>query len=346
MNFSYYINVTQYGTYYFNSSFSKNSSCQFLETYSIKGIIENVNSNTLNTFFLYNQSNSSTNITLCPGVYKVRIQLFNRISMTTSYNNYNLGGWPYAFYWPGGPDPSGSCYPLFSLSNSAHTWYCNGTFGNCGIQSAASWGYGAIKMLTNAAPINYKSLSTINGCAFTKPIPSSESMLNPIFSPASGKRMLFSAWVKEDCTSPCYKTDFTNTNIEIWSGATNIGAAAGINGVKRVGNIIEGWQKIEGEFTIQNGATTAEIRFINSNAAPMYVDDIRMQPYNANVKSYVYDPINLRLVAELDANNYASFYEYDEEGTLIRTKAETKEGIKTIKETRSAKQKNITTVVQ
>ncbi len=38
------------------------------------------------------------------------------------------------------------------------------------------------------------------------------------------------------------------------------------------------------------------------------------------MKSYVYDPINLRLVAELDANNYATFYEYDAEGGLIRTK--------------------------
>jgi hypothetical protein len=62
------------------------------------------------------------------------------------------------------------------------------------------------------------------------------------------------------------------------------------------------------------------------------------------MKSYVYDPVSLRLVAELDANNYAAFYEYDEEGTLIRTKAETQKGIKTIKESRSAKQRNITTV--
>ena len=83
------------------------------------------------------------------------------------------------------------------------------------------------------------------------------------------------------------------------------------------------------------------INFVNNNATSIYLDDIRIHPYNANMKSYVYDPINLRLVAELDANNYASYYEYDEEGTLVRTKAETKEGIKTIKETRSAKQKNI-----
>ena len=51
----------------------------------------------------------------------------------------------------------------------------------------------------------------------------------------------------------------------------------------------------------------------------------------------------MRLLAELDANNYAVFYEYDEEGGLIRTKAETAEGVKTIKETRSARQKDITT---
>nr|MBP7556805.1 hypothetical protein [Chitinophagaceae bacterium] len=75
--------------------------------------------------------------------------------------------------------------------------------------------------------------------------------------------------------------------------------------------------------------------------AKLYVDDIRIHPFNANMKSYVYDPVNLRLLSELDANNYARFYEYDEEGTLIRTKAETEKGIKTITETRSAKQKDI-----
>ena len=74
----------------------------------------------------------------------------------------------------------------------------------------------------------------------------------------------------------------------------------------------------------------------------MYVDDIRMHPFNANMKSYVYDPVTLRLSAELDENNYASFYEYDEEGQLVRVKKETSQGIKTIKETRAAKQKAIT----
>ena len=44
----------------------------------------------------------------------------------------------------------------------------------------------------------------------------------------------------------------------------------------------------------------------------------------------------LTLMAELDENNYATFFEYDDDGTLIRLKKETERGIMTIKETRSA----------
>lgn len=175
-------------------------------------------------------------------------------------------------------------------------------------------------------------------CTYQKPISGTDSMLNPAFNLVPAKKMQFSAWVKEDCTVPCTKTDFNKSNIEIWAGGTNIGLGI----IKRTGTIIEGWQKIEGEFTVPQNAATAELRFINTNTVPMYVDDIRIHPFNANMKSYVYDPRTLRLSAELDENNYTSFYEYDEEGQLIRLKKETIQGIKTIKETRSAKQKLIT----
>lgn len=52
------------------------------------------------------------------------------------------------------------------------------------------------------------------------------------------------------------------------------------------------------------------------------------------MKSFVYDPFTLRLHAELDENNYATYYEYDEEGALVRVKKETERGVKTINETR------------
>jgi hypothetical protein len=58
------------------------------------------------------------------------------------------------------------------------------------------------------------------------------------------------------------------------------------------------------------------------------------------MKSYVYDNSSMRLMADLDANNFATFYEYNDEGVLIRVKKETEKGISTIKETRSSYRKN------
>jgi hypothetical protein len=180
-------------------------------------------------------------------------------------------------------------------------------------------------------------------CGAKLPVAANTDMLNPVFKLHSKTRMFFSAWVKESCGSssvPC--TLLTYTNIEV---TLDFGAGTSVSLIP-VGPIIEGWQKIEGSFDVPEGISSAKVNFINTSEQPVYFDDIRIHPFNANMKTYVYDPINLRLLAEADANNYSSFYEYDDEGTLIRTKAETKEGIKTITETRSAKQKDIINVIE
>ncbi len=192
---------------------------------------------------------------------------------------------------------------------------------------------------SNLNTVSYQSLTTSN-CVYTKPIPASESMLNPTFSIPSNKKMVFSAWVRETCGNPqggtpCTVSSYTNNEVQIDFGSTP-------TVLKPTGPIIEGWQRYEGYFTAPLGATNMQLRMVNNSGNPIYFDDIRIHPFNSNMKSYVYDPVNLRLTSELDANNYASFYEYDEEGTLIRTKVETKEGVKTVTESRSAKQKNIT----
>ena len=65
----------------------------------------------------------------------------------------------------------------------------------------------------------------------------------------------------------------------------------------------------------------------NSSDVNAYFDDIRVSPFNSNLKSFVYDPETQRLMAELDENNYATFYHYDEEGNLFLVKKETVKGI-------------------
>lgn len=152
---------------------------------------------------------------------------------------------------------------------------------------------------------------------------------NPYFSPIAGTKIVVSAWVKEgvQCTTGSY----VNSGIDI-----NFGNSSEFFKLRPSGNIIEGWQRIEGVITIPAGATSINIGLKSLGNTTVNFDDIRVSPFNASMKSFVYNPFNLRLMSELDENNYASFYEYDDDGTLIRVKKETIGGIKTIQETRSA----------
>jgi hypothetical protein len=151
-----------------------------------------------------------------------------------------------------------------------------------------------------------------------------------LFSPSKGRRMLLSAWVKE--SQDCNTTTYQNNQIVI----TYKGGSFPTTTLKPAGPIIEGWERYEGIFDIPPTSTGMTVSLQASGGVTVYFDDIRVHPFNANMKSFVYNPFNLRLMAELDENNYTTFYEYDDDGTLIRIKKETERGIQTIKESRSA----------
>jgi hypothetical protein len=102
---------------------------------------------------------------------------------------------------------------------------------------------------------------------------------------------------------------------------------------KAVSPIIEGWQKYEIEFTADEQLIVLDFR--GALEHPYYIDDIRIHPRDAVMQTYVYDPINLKLVASHDANNYTTFYFYDDEGKLTLIKKETDKGILTVKESKS-----------
>jgi hypothetical protein len=50
------------------------------------------------------------------------------------------------------------------------------------------------------------------------------------------------------------------------------------------------------------------------------------------MKTYVYDPESRRILAILDENNYATFYKYDIDGSLMKVERETDQGRVTVKE--------------
>jgi hypothetical protein len=165
---------------------------------------------------------------------------------------------------------------------------------------------------------------TITDCA----VPCSDCIGS--FAPVPGSKYVLSAWVKEN-NGQLLNTYQSPQIVLTFSGASQSYA------FNAEGPIIDGWQRIEKTFTVPSTATDITVDLQNTSNDPtkeVFFDDIRVHPFDANMKSFVYDPVSLRLVAELDNNNYATFYEYDEEGKLIRVKKETQRGIMTIKESR------------
>jgi hypothetical protein len=98
------------------------------------------------------------------------------------------------------------------------------------------------------------------------------------------------------------------------------------------GPIIDGWQRIEGTFVAPAAGETLWLQFLtgngnDSNPKAAYFDDLRIQPEDASLKSFVYDPDTLRMTAQLDENNFATLYRYTPDGKMDLIRRETVRGI-------------------
>jgi hypothetical protein len=153
------------------------------------------------------------------------------------------------------------------------------------------------------------------------------------FEPTGGKKYIFNMWIKDG--DPIHKTiDKCSLNLNI-------------NGVDqqiqlKCKAIVEEWKLVEGilDLTSLSNQIPITISIIPATGETVYVDDIRIHPFDSHMKTYTYDSKTLRLMAELDENGFATFYEYDNEGLLIRVKKETERGVMTLKESRSSYKRN------
>lgn len=156
--------------------------------------------------------------------------------------------------------------------------------------------------------------------------------LLPTFSPdnSGNKKYVLSFWVKQQGYQSTTNS-YSNVGATIKLDGINIGLAN-----PKKSKVIDGWQQLEYEFIIPQQSNNSIIEFVfNPQGQFYYIDDVRVHPFDATAKSFVYDSRNLRFMAELDENNYATYYEYDNEGALIRVKKETERGIITLKENRN-----------
>lgn len=97
-----------------------------------------------------------------------------------------------------------------------------------------------------------------------------------------------------------------------------------------LGQVIDGWQWIEGIFM---GFLNGDMMLIFvGGSSDMYFDDVWIFFNDGSMMSYVYDVVIMWLVVELDEWNYVKFYEYDEEGKLVCVKKEMEQGVMIIQE--------------
>ena len=103
--------------------------------------------------------------------------------------------------------------------------------------------------------------------------------------------------------------------------------------------VIDGWKQIQLSFDIPPVSTQynkLQLKLNNLYSGNLFIDDFRLLPYDAEMTSYVFDMEYHRISSSLDAQNFATFYQYDESGMLISIRKETEKGIQTISESRGS----------
>ena len=148
------------------------------------------------------------------------------------------------------------------------------------------------------------------------------------FEPSQGKYIL-GAWIKQG-------EGLTGGRIVV-SGS---GLTSSVN-MYPTGNILDGWQRVEGRFEITGVAgSTINVTLENQNPSDVvYFDDLRIHPFLAGMKTMVYDPKSLLPLATHDGYNFTTFYNYDENLNQVRVRVETIEGIRTVVENEFGGQK-------
>ena len=162
------------------------------------------------------------------------------------------------------------------------------------------------------------------------------------FSPDDSGQYVLTLWLRSDAytsSTPLLPSDYEDIEVTVSADGVPVSTT------EKRGLIIEGWQRVEQVFsmpTTSSNIFTLKIENTATGGGPnAYVDDVRIHPFYASMKTFVYNPITLKLMAEGDDKGYCTFYQLNEqEGSLKGIKRETARGIMTLSENRSNVAKN------
>jgi len=144
-------------------------------------------------------------------------------------------------------------------------------------------------------------------------------------------KYLLTVWTKHNSLLYTNPTNYDGAQVDInIAGVTDLAETRS--------NIIDGWQRVEITFNLPPSIPneTAVDIHLKSLDGDVYYDDLRIQPYDSEMQSVAIDAIERRNMAKLGSRNFATSYQYDENGTLIRVIQETERDKQTVSESRSS----------
>jgi hypothetical protein len=156
-----------------------------------------------------------------------------------------------------------------------------------------------------------------------------QSAIEPQFNLLGAKKYRMKLWIKSTVSNSSVN-NYVTIQMKKADGTTIVSNSAG----SFVTDPIEGWRLYEIVIpSINSDTREMTLQFHGGDAdETRFYDDVRIIPEDALAKSYVYHEKSLKLISELDENHFATFYDYDEAGNLIRVRKETERGVVTLKE--------------
>lgn len=137
-------------------------------------------------------------------------------------------------------------------------------------------------------------------------------------------------WAKSSCSN--------NSTDEIASIICKLRANSGPGDGKCTYLATSGdWHLFERIITTNSNVLHVQIELQTSqtctvNCTQFTIDDVRIQPIDAQMNCYVYDKKTQQLLASFDDQHFGTYYQYNEKGQLVRKIIETERGKKTVQE--------------
>lgn len=150
------------------------------------------------------------------------------------------------------------------------------------------------------------------------------------------KGMLMKVWIKTDFNDRSVLDNYLKAELLNVNNSQAVSQA-----FKKVAQVGE-WYLYEAKIqpTSFSGMSVGDVlktfvkyEFTAHGSENIWIDDVRIQPMDAQVTTYVYDVVSHRVITTFDDQHFGLFYQYNAEGKLVRKLIETERGMKTVQET-------------